>query len=85
MRFNLVKGSESQFLLELCGEQFLGVATRINPFRNLKLEWWLRYWWSPPQEMETYVGGECSQGTMYQILIDTTNTETSTTYVRVSL
>lgn len=85
VRFDLATGSEDEFLSELCRERYTDVDTSTNPFRDVQLEWWMPNWWNPPNESQTTIGGECYDRTIYRILVDKTNEDTSTAYITVNL
>src|SRR5215204_962427 len=73
VRFDLVVGSDEEFLSKLCGERYTNIDSQTNPFQDEKLAWWLPNWWLPPQNPETFLGGECYDRTIYKVLIDKTN------------
>ncbi|MBC7813244.1 MAG: hypothetical protein H7175_18950 [Burkholderiales bacterium] len=83
--FDFTSGSEDNLLAGLCGDRFTDIDSQTNPFQHTKPEWWMPNWWLPPQSPEIYLGGECYDRTMYQVLIDQTDEATSTAYIMVSL
>ena len=79
IRFDLVVDSEDAFLSELCEDRYSAIDDQTNPFQDMPSGWWMPRWWTPPQNPDVYLGGECYSPT-YKILIDK-KTGVATTYI----
>jgi hypothetical protein len=81
-RFDLAAGSEDKFMAELCAEGYKDIDIQNNPFQDVIRQWWMPNWWSPPEDPETYLGGECNN---YRILVDKTKETVYTSYIAVGI